>query len=67
MTVEQALRYLEDRAVLMRFLVEGAAESAAAMEPKVLLGLGDIFEDMETMARRAREALTVGALGADLR
>ena len=61
MTIEQALRYVEDRAALMQLLME-----RVTTEPQVLIGLGDIFEDIEAITRRARQALTVTALAAEL-
>jgi hypothetical protein len=66
MTVERTLRYVEDRAALMRFLVDCAAESPVASEPQIFAGLGDIFEDIETMLRSARHALSVDALDCEV-
>ena len=48
-TVEQALRYIEDRATKMRFLIERAAESPVMSEPGFFSGLWDTI-------RRARRS-----------
>ena len=65
-TVEELLRYAEDRAALMRFLVELAADSPATSDPKMLVGFGDVFEDIENGIRRARQALSVEALNVEV-
>jgi hypothetical protein len=66
MTVEEALRYVEDRAAMMRFLVERAAESLATTDRQVLTGLGDIFDDIETLTRQTRRTIPVDALNGDV-
>jgi len=50
----------------MRFLVELAADSPATSDPKMLVGFGDVFEDIENGIRRARQALSVEALNVEV-
>jgi hypothetical protein len=66
-SIEQVLRRVEDRAAMMRYLVERAADSRATEEPRVLTGLGEVFEDIEAAIGDIRRSLDATALNLEVR
>jgi hypothetical protein len=66
-TVEEALRRLEDRAALLRYLAESASGNPDRPNDAVLSGLGDALEDIVEIARAARQTLSVDSLSTELK
>jgi hypothetical protein len=66
MTVEDALRIAEDKAALLHWAADCAAESPGFPTSATYSGLGDACEEIGDMIRAIRQSLTVDALGTDL-
>ncbi len=65
LTVEEALRQVEDKAALIRFGADGAAGSQEPPGPAVLSGLRDVCGEIEELVRTTRESLNVEALATE--
>jgi hypothetical protein len=69
MNVEEALRTLEDKAAMLRFLADAAAASKiqSVPEPRTVSGIADACGEIERLARGTRRALEVQARGVELK
>jgi hypothetical protein len=67
LTLEEALRQLEDRAALLRYLAASAAINPEPPDRAVFAGMGELSADIERMARCARKALDADTLCAELK
>src|SRR2546425_11229617 len=69
LNVEEALRRLEARAAMLRFLADSAAASTngSVPEPAMFSGLADTLEEIQRLACSARRSLGVEALGTELK
>ena len=69
MDAEEALRTLEDKAAMLRFLADTASAGKvdAVPEPPVFSGIADACAEIERLARTARRSLKVEALGVELK
>jgi hypothetical protein len=68
MNVEEALRTLEDKAAMLRFLADSAAASNQSVpEPRTFSGIADACGEIERLARSGRRSLNVEALGTELK
>jgi hypothetical protein len=67
LTVEEALRQIEDRAAMLRFLADSIRRVDVLPEPAFFSGLADALGEMETIARTARRSLDVQALDTQLK
>ena len=65
-TVEEALRSVEDRAAMLRFLADSVQQIDVAPDPAFFSGLGDSLGEIEAIARAVRHALDVDALGTEI-
>lgn len=67
LTVEEALRRVEDRAAMIRFLADSIRQVDIVPEPAFFSGLADTLGEIERIARTARRSLDVGALGTEMK
>jgi hypothetical protein len=67
--VEEALREVEDRAAMLRFLADSAAVAKTGIvpEPQMFSGIADTCAEIERLARTTRRSLNVEALGTELK
>jgi hypothetical protein len=63
--VEDGLRRAEDRAALLRYVIDLAAASSEHPEPPVMSGLADLCGDIEETLRQIRQAINADELGQD--
>jgi hypothetical protein len=68
MNVEEALRRLEEKAAMMKFLADSAVSGNAAYVPdaRVSSGLGDLCAEVQQCARNVRRSLDMDALDTEL-
>jgi pyridoxal biosynthesis lyase PdxS len=66
-TVEEALRRVEDGAAMLRLLADSAAESVNSSDPHAFSGIADACGHLERLAREARRSLGVEALSTELK
>jgi hypothetical protein len=62
LTIEEALRKIEDGLALLSLL----SESQTPLEPRVMSGLGNSLDDLQQLAYRIRRSLNTAALCTDL-
>jgi hypothetical protein len=58
---------IRDKAALLEYMADCAAESQRIAETHVFDGLGDICGEIASLAERVKDALDVDALGTELR
>lgn len=63
LTVVEALRRVEDRAAMIRFLADSIRQVDIVPEPAFFSELADTLGEIERIARTARRSLHVEALG----
>ena len=66
LSVEEALRRIEEKAAMLRFLAHAAANMPEGAGETVYNGIGETCEEIETLAQTARRSLGVEALSTEL-
>lgn len=67
LNVEQALRVITEKAAVVRFLSDSAANgSHGSPDSAVLSGIGTVCADIECLTQRVKRALDVEALDLEL-
>jgi hypothetical protein len=67
MTLEEALREIQNRAAILRYLASSAIINPETPDPQVLAGIGDVCSDIEGLAASAKDRLGVSVLDIELR
>ena len=66
MTIEEALRAIEGKAALVRYLASSATLNPEVPDPALLSGMSDACSEIEDMVRALKGHLTPGALEIEL-
>jgi hypothetical protein len=67
-TIEEGLRSVEERAAMLRYLLDNASlHSHEIPDPKVLSGLGTVMQEIEQTVERVRRGLGGEVLNLELR
>ena len=64
-TVEESLRLAENRAAVLRYLADLASRSPVLPDERVMSGISDLCEEIESTVRSTRRSLDVEVLGKD--
>ena len=65
-TIEDALHRIEDRAALLVWVANAAAETGTIADDRVFSGIADAVEDIRVLTGIVRDALGVDALGIEI-
>lgn len=68
LSIEEALRVITEKAAVVRFLTDTAAQhKSVGPDPAVLSGIGAVCGDIEALSRRVKAALKSDVLDIALR